>query len=192
MDQRERYRQARRNGLCGHCLTRRAYKHFSQCEECYFDPKRRVSLVRANAKLRPPEPCAFPNCPRTVGIRHKYCGAHEQQQRRGEKMTQVRPSNGHTGWTREDFDTLVRMHHAGRTAAEIASAIRLSQSKVESKLSRYKQQRAMARMSEATISAPLRPYPGVARCRCGLALDDDHRECDMPSIYAVAARRAAW
>lgn len=196
----DRHSEARAAGLCGHCLTRPAWNGLSRCRQCWNDPKRLAALEKRNAERRKKTPararlCAFDDCDRVTGNGHSYCTGHERQRRNEGGMSPLplaynlkhRPA-----WTQAKKDELVRMYHAGKTMPEMAAKLGHPLTTICGRVAKHRAQLAAARMTEGRPDRPLIPYPGVARCRCGLALDDDHRECDMPSIYAVAARRAAW
>ena len=94
------------------------------------------------------------------------------------------PRNCHP-WTSQDSDYAIARRKAGDTFDEIAAALDRSKDSVKNHVKYYAAKRRPLPMEPMTV-APAKPYPGVARCKCGLALPCN--SC-LPGIESYATAR---
>lgn len=133
--------------------------------------------------MTPPLQCAYPDCTHPTARRDRLCLGHAKQRARKEPL---RPLRVFDLWTKEQTAMAQQKREQGETYAEISAMLGRSIWSVKNHLSDLRARRQSKAREGSIFVREATPYPGVARCRCGLAIPCN--DC-LPSMRDLASSR---
>lgn len=133
--------------------------------------------------MNPPRTCAYPGCTHVTGKRDTLCFGHAKQRAHREPL---RPLRVVDLWTKEETALAQQKREQGETYADISSMLGRSIWSVKNHLSDLRTRRQSKAREGSIFVREATPYPGVARCKCGLSLPCN--DC-IGSIIEIASSR---